>query len=227
MTPSLAPIPSFVLLLAALGGAPSAASAAFQFESTVVDVEAKFGEERATAVFHFTNTGTTPASVRGIETSCGCLSAKSDKKTYGPGEGGTVEALFNIKGMSGSVERSVSFESATRGEAPIRLAVRVHIPLLIEIEPKMIEWKVGEAPVPKRARIVMKGDEPIRIKSVSSSRRNVTTALHEVEPGRVYEIEMRPDSTAASLLGVVRFETDTRHREQQRQMAFYRIGTDE
>jgi hypothetical protein len=227
MTPNRAPLSTLTLVLAALAALPGAASAAFRFESTVVEVQAEFGAERATAVFRFTNAGSAPATVRGIETSCGCLSAKSDKKTYAPGESGQVEAVFNIKGMSGSVERSVSFESATRGEAPVRLAVRVHIPLLIEIEPKMTEWKVGEPPAPKRARIVMKGDEPIRVKNLSSSRRNVSAVLHEIEPGRVYEIEMVPDSTAASLLGVVRFETDTRFREQQRQMAFYRIGGDE
>ncbi len=202
--------------------APGTALAKFEFESTVVDVQAEFGSEQVTALFRFTN-GNTPGTVRTIETSCGCLYASANKKTYAPGESGEVKAVFNIKGMSGSVERSVSFVSGDRGEPPVRLAVRVHIPLLIEIEPKMLTWAIGERATPKRARITMKGDEPIQIKSLSSSRRNVTATLHPVEPGRVYEIEVTPETTGDTLLGVVRFETDTRFREQQRQMAFYRV----
>jgi hypothetical protein len=201
---------------------PLAAEAAFQFEQTLVEVTPDFGQERVTAVFRFKNLAT-PGSVRNIETSCGCLSANSDKRSYAPGEAGEVTAVFNAKGLSGSVERTITFVSATKGEAPVRLAVRVHVPALVEIEPKMLNWQIGEALTPKTFKVTMQGPDPIRIKSASSSRRNVSTALKTITEGRVYEIEVKPQSTAEALLGMVRIETDTRFREHQKQMAFFRI----
>lgn len=201
---------------------PFVAGAAFQFEQTLVEVTPDFGQERVTAVFRFKNEGTA-GTVRSIETSCGCLSAESDKRSYGPGEGGEVKAVFNVKGLSGSVERSITFVSSTKGEAPVRLAVRVHVPAIVEIEPKMIQWAIGEAPAPKTFKITMQGPDPVRIKSASSSRRNVAASVRTIAEGRSYEIEVKPENTSEALLGMVRIETDSRFREHQKQMAFFRI----
>ncbi|RFC42862.1 MAG: Protein of unknown function DUF1573 [Verrucomicrobia bacterium] len=201
---------------------PFVADAAFQFEQTLVEVTPDFGQERVTAVFRFKNEGTA-GTVRSIETSCGCLSANSDKRSYAAGEGGEVTAVFNVKGLSGSVERSITFVSGAKGEAPVRLAVRVHVPALVEIEPKMLNWELGEAPLPKVFKITMQGPDPVHIKSASSSRRNVSTSVRTLADGRSYEIEVKPENTGEALLGMVRIETDSRFREHQKQMAFFRI----
>lgn len=201
---------------------PFGAGAAFRFEQNLVEVTPDFGQERVTAVFRFKNEGTA-GTVRSIETSCGCLSAESDKRSYAPGESGEVKATFNVKGLSGSVERSITFVSGAKGEAPVRLAVRVHVPALLEIEPKMLHWALGEAPAPKVFKITMQGPDPVRIKSASSSRRNVSTAVRMLVEGRSYEIEVKPENTSEALLGMVRIETDSRFREHQKQMAFFRV----
>jgi len=209
-----------LLLLPAL--LPLTAQAGFKFESTLVELKPDFGQERATAVFKFTNLDT-PGTVREIETSCGCLSATSDKRSYAAGEAGQVTAEFHIKGMSGNVERTINFVSGNKGEAPIRLAVRVYVPELIVVEPPMLTWSIGESPSPKAYKVTMQGPDPIAIKTISSSRRNVAASLKTITPGRVYEIQVTPQSTADALLGMVRIETDTRFRDQQKQMAFYRV----
>jgi hypothetical protein len=201
---------------------PFSAQAAFKFENTLVESTPEFGQERMTAVFKFKNLDT-PGTVRNIETSCGCLSATSDKASYAPGESGQVTAEFHIKGLTGNVERTITFVSGTKGEAPIRLAVRVYVPELIVVEPPMLNWAVGEAATPKTYKVTMRGPDPINIKSISSTRRNVAAEVKTITPGRVYEIKVSPQSTSDVLLGMVKIDTDTRFREQQRQMAFYRI----
>jgi len=201
---------------------PGSALAAFKFDQTLVEVQPGFGEERLTVTFPFTNLDT-PGSVRSIETSCGCLSATADKKTYAAGEKGMVTAVFNIKGYNGSVERSITFVSGSKGDAPIRLAVRVHVPELIEIEPKMLSWGLGEAVAPKVFKVTVKSPDAINIKSIASTRRNVSVALKTVTPGRAYEIEVKPETTSEVMLGMVKIDTDIKAREQQRQMAFFRI----
>jgi hypothetical protein len=201
---------------------PFSAQAAFKFENTLVEATPDFGQEKLTAVFKFKNLDT-PGTVRTIETSCGCLSATSDKRTYAPGESGQVTAEFHIKGMTGNVERTITFVSAAKGENPIRLAVRVYVPELIVVDPPMLAWTVGEAPTPKTCKVTMQGPDPINIKSLSSTRRNVAASMKTVTPGRVYEIQVTPQSTSDILLGMVKIETDPRFRELQRPMAFYRI----
>ncbi|MEM0969841.1 MAG: hypothetical protein AAGJ31_10855, partial [Verrucomicrobiota bacterium] len=66
-------------------------------------------------------------------------------------------------------------------------------------------------------------DDPVQVLKIESSRRTVNTKLHTVEPGRIYEIEVIPETTQSPMLGVVRIETDCSVPDQSRQMAYFRI----
>ncbi|MEM1294189.1 MAG: DUF1573 domain-containing protein [Verrucomicrobiota bacterium] len=201
-----------------------AAHAKLKFEAEVLERSAKIGDASVLAEFKFTNNGKKAVEIGLIDSTCGCLKAESDKRRYEPGESGVVEAEFFVKGLSGLVEKAIFVHAKGDKSEAVRLAVRVSIPEILSIEPKMASWDLNESVKSKRVVFKVLRPEPIRVLEVVPSRRNVTAELHVIEEGRHYEIELTPTETGATMLGVVRIETDCEIREQQRQMAFFRIA---
>jgi hypothetical protein len=59
----------------------------------------------------FKNSGDKTLEISGVKASCGCTTGKLVKKTYEPGEEGSVDITFNPKGKSGKQTKSVRFTS--------------------------------------------------------------------------------------------------------------------
>jgi len=208
------------LSLAAL--APPA-RAAIEFDERLVEIHAEPGAEKVVARFTYRNTGTVRQRIHRIDSNCDCLSAEVDRRVVRPGESGTLEAIFNVKGKSGGIGKSLEIFTKLGFSSPIKLDVHVFIPKVIVMEPQVVVWKQGDKPTPKTVQVKVQTEEPIRILNHSSSRRDVSAELREVEEGRLYELEISPRTTANPLLGVVRMETDCRIDGQHRQLAFFRI----
>ena len=70
----------------------------------------------------------------------------------------------------------------------------------------------------------------MNIVSLTSSRKSVSVRSEVIEPGKVYDLILKPDSTADSMLGMVRIMTDCeieKHRTQLTYFSVKRAGDDE
>ena len=217
-----------LLLLVAASCSPTQVSeegGGLEFESLTSEHQAERGQKTIMASFRFTNRSADPIQIVKIDTSCGCLRAEADKSSYAPGDSGTIEAEFEFAGKTGEVENWMSVQTDSPDVPEKRLTVKVDIPLLIEIEPKMASWVLGGAASPQKVIVRVLQEEPIHVTEVSSSRGAVSATLHTIEKGRHYEIELKPQSTDDFLLGMVSIQTDCEIPEQQRQLAFYQIDS--
>lgn len=205
----------------AFAGIP-AAIAGLQFENKIVEVHADPGSEKVTAKFEFKNTGTVKEKIK-IQTHCGCLSATADHTMLEPGQPGTITAVFNVKGKSGAFGKGLSVTSSGATRQTTELEVHVFIPQVVSLEPNTVVWKVGDKPTPKTIRVEMNHASPIRVLKLESSRPVVAASLTTIKEGKSYEIKLTPQSTASTVLGVVRLDTDCSIPEQRRQLAFFRI----
>ena len=195
------------------------------FKSKVSEHKAEEGAETVAGRFEFTNDGKAPVTIRNIDTSCRCLEAKADKKVYQPGESGVVEAKFEIRGLTGQIEKGLTLSTDDPATPFIRLAVKIEVPLIIQIEPKMINWAIGEEPKAKPIVFRVMREKPVHIKSIDVSRKNFAGVVKTIEEGKLYHIELTPESTEATMLGVVSIETDCEIEAQARQLGFFRIQT--
>lgn len=199
------------------------AVAGLEFKSRVQEFDADAGTETVEARFEFVNRGSRPVTIEKIDSSCGCLKAEAAKSTYQPGESGVIDAEFEIRGLAGEIEKTLTVLTDDPENPSIRLAVKVDVPLLIVVEPKMLSWTVGEEPVTKAITFRVMRDAPIRITGIQVSRTNFSGEVKTIKDGEVYHIELTPTSTAETMLGVVSIETDCKVEEQARQLGFYRI----
>ena len=163
------------------------------------------------AKFAFKNAGKTPVTVKSIVTSCGCTTARLDKKTYAPGESGEVVANYSFRMQSGALRKLITV-TTDDGAPPTELDIRVfrHEPLTVK--PGLVYWRTGDAPEAKTVQL-QAHDYPVHVKSVTSSNPKLTATLQTVKEGEQYAVLIRPGDTAQKESAEITVLTDfPRHR---------------
>jgi hypothetical protein len=189
----------------------------------VIEVRPRPEDETVEIAFHFTNRGDKPVRVLGLDSACSCLSASLDKAVYQPGEKGAGRAEFKVSSFVGEHEKTLHVQTDAPAQAEWVVPFRLFVPEIIRIEPKTLQWWVGEDPQCQSTRVTMTGDDPIRITDITSTRENVEFSWREIRPGREYEVSVRPKSTDEVMLGALRIETDSQIPKYRRQMAFFSV----
>ena len=170
-------------------------------------------ETKISTDFKFKNETDKPITILKYDGGCTCLSVQvSDgKRTYAPGESGTIRANFDMENFDGVVERTVSIwlDGNATSDPSQQLKIKVSIPVLIELQPKTVKWQVGGPAEPKTIQILMKGDKPIHISSVNASTKlKFTHELKTIEEGKHYELVITPESLTDAGLAIFKIQTD-------------------
>lgn len=200
-------------------------AAELKFEELVKDVNAPADAKTVTADFSFTNNSEKPVTIAKSDPGCSCLKVEisGGKLKYGPGESGTLRATFDVGNFSGTVDKVIGlWLDDDSGSTPtMRLTVRIHIPVLIALEPtKTLSWSVGEKAAPQTIQIHMAEGDPIHVTGVKSSSPNFVCEIKTVEDGKKYELVVTPQDTAAPGMSVIRIETDCKIAKHKIQQAF-------
>lgn len=192
-------------------------------EVSVIELKPKPEDESIQTSFVFHNKGSKPVKVLSIDSACSCLSASLDKAVYEPGEKGIGKAEFKISSFIGRHEKTVHVQTDDPAQPEWVITFVVEVPEIIRIEPKTLQWWLGDEPEAKVTKITMLGSEPMKILKLSSTREQVDYSFKEIVPGKEYEITVKPRSTAEVMLGALKIETDSKITKYQRQLAFFSI----
>lgn len=205
------------LLIAAMAHA-----AGLEFKELAKEVIAKSNATSVTADFEFTNKGTKPVTIAKSDPGCSCLHVQitGGKLKYAPGESGVIRTTFDMGNFSGTVDKMVALWLDDDGpnSPSVRLTVKVHIPVLVELDPKTVTWNIGAKPEPKTIHITMAEGKPIQVLNVTSTSESFVTEVKTVEKGRKYDLVITPKVMGNAGIGVLRIETDceiTKHKVQQ------------
>ncbi|HSJ04612.1 MAG: DUF1573 domain-containing protein [Verrucomicrobium sp.] len=188
-----------------------------------VELKPRPEDDEVEKTFTFQNTGDKPIQIIRLESTCSCLEASLDKAVYAPGEKGTGKAKFKVSSFVGRHEKALHIHTNDPVEPDRVVSFVLDVPEVVSIEPKLLEWTVGEAPEAKKFVVKMTGEDPMKILKLSATRQNVTFESKEIKPGREYEISMKPASTAEVTIGALKIETDSKIPKYARQMAFFNI----
>jgi hypothetical protein len=198
--------------LLALLALPAALHAELTFSNPSQELTVGVDSRNVTVDFPFTNATDKPVEIKKYDAGCSCITVQiaNSKLIYAPGESGTVRAVFDLGNFSGTVEKAVGLwlDSNATLEPSQRLDVRIHIPVLVEMEPKTLKWDIGAAATSQSITIKMNDDKPIKVVSVSVSHENFNHELKTIEEGKHYELVITPKATDQPGLAIVRVETD-------------------
>ena len=187
-------------LCAALSSGP-----VFAFEwktTTLTAITAPFQKEQP-AIFEFTNHSAKPVVIRDLETSCSCLSAKSDQPAYPSGASGKITAIFTVGDRGGLYERTITVIT-DESDQPVHLVFKIEVPEVATASPRSVTWQLGEAPLEKSVDLNAAAGLEIIFVSALSTSDAYTVRLDPVEPGQRYRLFIKPNSTAAPASAAVR-----------------------
>jgi Protein of unknown function (DUF1573) len=213
-------LPTFLCLTALL---IARAHADLVTEVAVIELKPRPEDESITTDFVFRNQGTKPVKVLSLDSACSCLSATLDKAVYQPGEKGTGKAEFKISSFIGRHEKTIHVQTDDPAQPEWVITFVIEVPEVIKIEPKTLQWWVGDPVEPKVTRVTMMGAEPMKITQITSTREQVEFSWKEIVPGKEYEVTVKPKNTTDIMLGALKIETDSKIPKYQRQLSFFSV----
>lgn len=211
------------LVLAVLSGAPLAARAGIEFETTALTKAVALGDESVEFVYKFKITGDKPVRITKIEVSCGCLEAFSAKSEYAAGESGEVKLIMKIGAVEGESYKPTTLTTNDPAHESIQLDATVSVPRIYEVTPNICTWTLNDPPDPKTIRVKVQGPDPINILKYVSSRENMAVEMKEIEKGRVYDLILTPKTTTLPELGIISLETDCKIPKYSKRQIFFTI----
>lgn len=201
------------------------------FETKLEEVEVPLDGRRVTADFKFENKSDKEVAIAKYDATCSCMTVqvKGGKLSYAPGESGVIRGVFDMGNFSGTVDKSVQIwlDGDPEASPSVTLTARIHIPVLVEVEPKTLRWDVGGEMNSQSVTVLMKHDEPIDVTSVSCANPNFKVELKVVEKGKKYELEVTPSDNQTQSIGLISIETDCAIKKHaiQRAYAIVRMPT--
>lgn len=190
------------LLLSPLGRAE------LKWEKTIQQFQRTPDDKVIEPHYSFRNTGTVPVTIKTLRSSCGCTTAKLEKKTYAPGEQGEIVLRFVFGDRKGPYRKTVTVTTDEKDVQPVVLDLRVNIQEPLTIAPALVFWKTGEAPTPKTVQITATPDQKVHIKGVTSSNPHLTAKLETTAPGENYTVSIQPADTAQKETAEIQVQTD-------------------
>lgn len=188
------------LAAAWLGGLMLAATASAGLQWQATELTVPMTSPMTTEVegtFHFTNTGTTPVTIRDVRTTCSCTAAVPDKTVYQPGETGTLAARLKVSRGSTLLRKAI-YVTTDAADAPMtQLELVCQTRAFFSCDQQWLAWRIGDAAATRVIRATADGDRPIHIKDIRSVAAGFRYELRTVRDGWEYELHITPTDTRA------------------------------
>lgn len=169
---------------------------------------------RVERVFRLRNSGDAPLVISQVKTSCGCTAALPSQTTFAAGETGELRAIFDSRGFSGPVRKSIYLYSTDPARPAIEIVMQGKVIPLLEARPSIVELNDLAVGVQRELPILVtnRGDQPLLIRQVDVMVPSSTVpfAVQRVPPGHsvVLRLLITPTTPGARLNGYLVVHTD-------------------
>lgn len=161
----------------------------------------------AKACFEFTNAGTEPVEILSVRPSCGCLVPKMGKTVYEPGESGSIEVDFLLRGRTGKQKKHVMVTTSANRDAPYRLTVSADIPEAYTVSAKRLMWERAAEYEPLTCKLINKAEQPIELGEILPTMPRIKAELKCVKPGFEYDLVVTPDPGVENIRAYIQVKT--------------------
>ena len=182
----------------------------------------KPADTQVLTAYAFTNLGSYVVTVQGVKASCGCTTVKLDKKAYEPGEGGVINTTFTIGTRSGLQTKRITVTTDDPQKSNKALLLKVDIPRVVVVRPRLVSWSVGDALERKTIKISAIEGATVEIVEASPSTEGVVAETNVLTEQSQYELSLTPVSTDAPFRGFVKVKVKINSSTVKEYRVFYR-----
>lgn len=155
------------------------------------------------AVFEFTNTGDKPVTILEVKTYCDCLEATANQKIYEPGATGVIRAKFRVGDRAGVYGRDITV-STDETPYPIHLRMRIEIPEVATLSPRIVSWGSNEPTTEKSIDLQTAPNLEIAFSEAVSTSPDILARLETITAGHQYRIHLKPRRTDQPVSAAIR-----------------------
>jgi hypothetical protein len=192
----------FTLAAALFAGSSSLSRAELDWAQKEISLAPSLGTTVIEAGFTFTNRGERPVRVWVAGASCGCVTPALEKDIYAPGESGTIRASYKPGAQSGHQEKTIRVATDEPNAKETVLVLKVDLPELYKISPRVLRWKVGEDVQPKSATITLPPGAGWAAPELEVPV-GFQAAIEPAGDGQRYTFRLTPEATAESHRGTL------------------------
>jgi len=171
------------------------ARAELKFEQTQVELHPGVNDKEAVGHFKYQNTGSAPVHFKSVRTSCGCTAAQTQKDQVQPGEKGEITATFKIGDRTGTQVKTVTVETDDPAHPATVLTLKAVLPELLQIQPILISWNVGESAQAKTIKVRPSKDFPVKDLKVTSPSADFSAKVDRDPATGEFKISVTPKDT--------------------------------
>jgi hypothetical protein len=195
------------MVMGVLMGSASVKGESLQWQNTVLEVSANPRDEKVSAIFVFSNFGPSPVAIESVRPGCDCTIAEFDKGTIMPGESGKILVTFTIGDRVGLQIKTITVNTdGNPGEVTI-LTLRVNIPELVEIHPRLLVWPIGSDLSEKAVDVFLATDPLITVTGATATDPAFVTRLETLKANRQYRVWLKPTSTLTRARSTIAVQT--------------------
>jgi len=144
--------------------------------------------------FEFKNVGNAQLKITKIQSTCGCTVPQLKKKTYAPGESGTVRVTFRTPTRQGKTSKRLYVLSNDKKSPKFALTLKATVELKVSFEPRSLELSLkAENAGAKPVTITSKDGQPFAIKSITSPRNVITADFNPESKATEFVLEPKVD----------------------------------
>ena len=183
------------LIIMAVALLPLIAGAGLEFETTEIVKNPELMDQKAEAVFRFTNTSEETVGVMDPQSPCGCTVPNLGKNGYEPGESGEIRAIFTFGSRVGIQTKRITLRTTEPTVETYTLTMTTHIPEWVKIEPRVLRWTIDESVSTQEIRVTIPEGRDVDVEMPEQEPRYFDSELNEDGDG-VYVLKITPKSLA-------------------------------
>ncbi|MEX0330184.1 MAG: DUF1573 domain-containing protein [Puniceicoccaceae bacterium] len=171
------------------------AQAALEFEQTEIVNNPSLMDQKAEAVFRFTNTGEEAVTLINPTSSCGCTVPKLEKLVYQPGESGDIKAVFTFGSRVGKQTKRITVRTTSPSVETYVLTMTTHIPEWLKIEPRVLRWTMDEPVSTREISVTIPEGRMVEVSLPERATKMFDAELSEESAGS-YRLKITPKNLA-------------------------------
>jgi hypothetical protein len=184
-----------------LAGLPTAR--ALQWTSTEAVLRPQPDGTMPVASYPFRNDTSTPVTITQAVPSCDCTTIDLAKKTYAPGERGTLVARFDPTGRYGTVNRTINVVTDEPGGQPQLLKLTAELPEVLTFTPHDLRWAAGDKAETKTLDVLVNTPGGLDLSAAWANYPDFKVELVTVTPRTHYRVKVTPPESAKPQQAVV------------------------
>lgn len=168
--------------------------------TSVLVKDVSIGQDAVSAQFHFINEGSSAVSLSVEKPGCKCVTYDLPAVSFGPGESGVINVRFQIEGRQGEQAQSLRVRTSDSDKETV-LSIKAFVPSILDFNPRVVFWTVGEEAIEKEIQISVPLGEAIKVIRASADGDSLRMRMVVVEAEKTLKLFVRPASTTKPTRG--------------------------